>query len=169
MSMRAGLLVLIAIVAAACGGAVPGGATQQPGSTQAPGVTAAPGSTPAGNGGVPGTSTCGLITPAELAAIWGGTWTAMPDTDGACTWTGNGNVSTRLEATDLTTAKALLGSAADVTVAGNPGVIGTLFGVIVYVQKGAVDLVVQTVLTQDTPEIRGKVVATAEKMLSRMP
>jgi hypothetical protein len=93
----------------------------------------------------------------------------MPDTDGACTWTGSGNVSTRLEATDLATAKTLLGNAADVTVAGNPGVIGTLFGVIVYVQKGAVDLVVQTVLTEDNADIRAKVVATAEKALSRMP
>jgi Protein of unknown function (DUF3558) len=168
MPTRAALLTLVAIVVAGCAGAVPGGPTQ------APGVTQAPGSTPAGTGGLPTTSTCNLVTTAELSAIWAVEMAAVPDsTDNSCTWTaatGLPAVTIRFEQTDLATARILLGkSAADITVSGNPGVIGAFMGVILYVQRGSVDLVVQTVLTEDTPDNRAKVVATAEKALSRTP
>jgi Protein of unknown function (DUF3558) len=178
MPTRAALLVLVAVVITGCAGAAPGatqqtGATQQPGATLAPGATQAPGSTPAGTGGVPNTSTCNLVTTAEMSTIWGVQMSAVPDSkDNTCTWaaaTGLPSLSIRFEQTDLTTAKAILTNEADVTVSGNPGVIGAFMGVILYVQRGSVDLVVQTVLTEDTPDNRAKVVATAEKALSRMP
>lgn len=166
MPTRAALLVLVAVVITGCAGAAPGGPTQQPG------VTQAPGSTPAGTGGVPSTSTCNLVTTAEMSAIWGVEMSAVPDTtDNTCTWaasTGLPSLSIRFEETDLSTARTILTDDADVTVAGNPGVIGAFMGVILYVQHGSVDLVVQTVLTDDNPDSRAKVIATAEKALSRL-
>lgn len=152
--MHGAMLALVALLMAACFGGVPG-----PGQTLAPGQTQVPGGPVA-----PGANTCNLITPAEMSAIWGMSVTAVGDSEGTCTWS-NG-MNTRFEATDLGTARAILGNDAEVTVAGRPGVIGTLFGVILYVQVGNVDLVVQTVMTTDDPATRQKVISTAEAMLT---
>jgi hypothetical protein len=165
MLKRMTLITLLVLVAGACSGA-PVGVTQQPGTTQQPGST--PGATlpPGGTA-----NTCTLVTADEMSAIWGVAMTSVSDDAGACTWTaatGLPSVSTRFEATDLATAKQLLGADADVTVAGRPGVIGTLFGVILYVQAGATAFVVQTVLTEDTPENRQKVIQVAERAFSRL-
>lgn len=107
-----------------------------------------------------------------MAAIWGVEMAAVPDTDNDCTWsasTGLPSFSMRFEPSDLPTARDLLGNDADVNVAGNPGVIGNLFGVALYVQRGSYDLVVQTVQLDDTPDNRAMVIQTAEKALSRVP
>ena len=159
MLTRSALFATVLVLAAACMGGVPG-----PGQTLAPGQTQQPG------GQIPaGTDTCTLVTAAEMQAIWGVAMSSIKDDSGACTWTavtGLPSVTTRFDPTDLPTAKAILGNDADVTVAGRPGVIGTLFGVLLYVQVGNVDLVIQTVLLEDNPDNRQKVIRTAEAALT---
>jgi len=107
-----------------------------------------------------------------MSAIWGIQMRAAPDPDNECTWsasTGLPSFSTRFEPSNLATARSLLANDADIEVSGNAGVIGNLFGLAVYVQHGPFDFVVQTVELADTPDNRAKVIATAEKALSRVP
>lgn len=169
--LRQAFLAGIALSIVACsGGAAPAGSRTQPPA----GATAAPGApTPAGATGGGGAALCSLVTVEEMGQIFGETFTVTDSSDNSCTYTSTTsltNASLRFEDTGLDTAHTLLGStAADVTVAGNPGVIGNLMGVILYVRHGNQDLVVQTVLLNDTPDNRNKVVAVATKALSRIP
>ena len=160
MPTRSALLVLAAVIAGGCAGAAgPVGQTQNPATTE---VTDAR----------PSGSTCNLVMAAEMSSIWGVQMAAVPDTDNGCTWaasTGLPSMDMRWDPTDLVTARSLLGNDADVNVAGSSGVIGNLLGVALYVNRGSFDLVIQTVLLEDTPENRQKVVATAEHALSRVP
>lgn len=160
MPTHAAFLALTAVMSGACAGAAgPVGQTQQPGTSQA-------------TGGRPSGSTCNLVTAAEMSNIWGVHMAAAPDRENDCTWTastGLPSMEMRWDPTDLPTAQASLANDTGVTVAGRPGVIGNLLGVALYVQRGSYDLVVQTVQLEDTPDNRQKVIATAEKALSRIP
>jgi hypothetical protein len=124
-----------------------------------------PGSTPVG--------TCGLVTATEMSDIFGKQMSLTDTNNNTCTYTAVGglpSVVVRFEDTDLSKAKSLLGDdAQEVTVSGNPGVIGSLFGVILYVRHNSRDLVIQSVLLDDSQPNRQKVIAVATKALTRLP
>jgi hypothetical protein len=144
------LLLPAVLLLVACGGGAPR-ATPTGGAPTAGG----PGGTP-GQGGT--VDPCTLVTAAELTTIMGEEMTQQPTEEtGTCTFTAAGgipSINVRFESGDLSVPRTILEQHADVTVAGQPAVIGSLMGVIVYVQHGSQMLVIQSVLTEDTPEVR---------------
>jgi hypothetical protein len=155
---------------AACSGAAPG----LGGGTQPTGAAGQPTAQGGGGGGAPAGGICSTVTADEMSQIMG-TPMVVGDASSAseCTYTATAGlpvISLRLETSDLTTARTLLGqTATDVTVAGHPGVIGNFMGVILYVTYGAQDLVVQAALQSDTPTNRSQLIAVATKAFTRLP
>jgi hypothetical protein len=127
--------------------------------------TIPPGVLPTSN---PGTGSCALITPAEMGAILGGTVTAVGD-EGGCTYTGAGTlgINVRTEQGDLATAKLLLDNPQDVTIGQYPAVIGSFVGVILYIQRGGTNLVIQGVLMTDDEAGRAKIIQIGTTAASR--
>jgi len=176
MLARIALAVLSLLVVLACGGA-PRPATQPPvptpttgTPTQAGGATATPAGATATPGGVTGTGACSLITTAELSAILGAEMNQAEASATECSWfatTGFPGINLRFEEGDLGAAGASLANPQDITVAGHPAVVGSLMGVIVYVGRGNIQLVVQSVFTDDTPEVRQQIIRIAETAVGR--
>lgn len=163
----------VLIVAAACGGGAAPTATPAGGGTGTP--PAQPTGQPTGQPTQPGGAAdpCSLITAAELSQITGEEMEQQAEEEpGQCTFSGPGmaGLNLRFEDSDLSTARMVLGdTAADATVAGQPAVIGSLMGVIAYVEHGSQLFVVQSVLTEDTPEMRQTVLDIAEAAYARIP
>jgi hypothetical protein len=179
--MRTTALALGAILlVAACGGAPATPAptpaptpAETPATTPAPTPAETPATTPAGTP-VAGSGMC-VLSEAEMSEIMGTQMIQQPlGEDGSCTYAASGmgipSVVLRMDAGDLSGARMLFGdSAQDVTVAGQQGLVGNFMGIIVYVLRGSQSFVVQSVLTDDTPEVRQQVIQVAEMAYPRLP
>jgi hypothetical protein len=161
--------------------------TQPPADTPAPpaDTPAPPADTPAAGtpgpdptpGGVTG-DVCALISAEEMSEIMGVTMLLQPidaEETGTCTFAAQGMgipaVTLRFEGGDLTVPRMLFGeSAQDVTIGGRPAVMGMLFGIIAYIQLDSQQMfVVQSVLTEDTPQVRQQVQSIGETVIQRIP
>lgn len=155
------------IVAAICLAAIPivlvGACSSTPSTPTEPGAS--------GPSGTP-VVYCGLVTVAELTSIFGQQMRPNDTGNRTCTWTATGglpSINLRFQPDDLGKARSQLENPANVTVSGKSGVIGALSGLILYVQHGSEDLVIQSVLLNDSIGNRSKLVAVAQKALSRLP
>ena len=113
---------------------------------------------------------CALVTADELTALFGGAPTTASDEQGQCLITPPNEfipfIVRRGNDETLEIARTILQSPQDLTVAGNPAVFGSLFGELLYVEKGGQILVVQAAAQQG---VQDKLVGIAEAALARFP
>lgn len=118
------------------------------------------------NGGL-----CRLLSTAEVAAALGGgaTVTVTGTTDTSCTYLSNSftGINVRTENGDLQTARILLSDIKDITVAGNPAIIGGFMGILLYIQRGGEQLVVQGVLMTNDEANQQKIIQIGTTAASR--
>lgn len=73
----------------------------------------------------------------------------------------------RTEQGDLATAKLILGESQDITIGQYPAVIGSFMGILLYIQRGGDQLVLQAVLIENNEENRAKVIQAGTLAASR--
>jgi hypothetical protein len=170
LSLALGVMLLVA----ACGGTPAATPLPTPAVTPAATPASTPAATPAAGTPGAGGDMCAVISGAEMSEIFGVPMTQQPiEDEGTCTYAagmGIPSVVLRMESGDLSVPRMLFGeSGRDATVAGQPAVVGNLFGIIAYVQRGGEMFVVQSVLTDDTEEVRQQVIRVAETAYQRLP
>ena len=114
---------------------------------------------------------CRLVSTAEMAAAIGGgaTITVTETTDTTCTYLASPMtiISVRTESGDLSTAGILLSEPKSITVAGNPALIGSFMGILLYINKGGQNLVVQAALMENSEANQQKIIAIGTTAASR--
>jgi hypothetical protein len=104
---------------------------------------------------------CTLISPAEVGAALGTPVTVTETKADSCTYTSGtltANIVIHTETGDLQTAKILLSEAKDITIGQYPAVIGGFMGVLLYIQRGGEQLVVQAVLMNNDAATQAQII-----------
>ena len=117
----------------------------------------------------PGGGLCRLMTADEVSTAFGVPGMTVTETsDTSCTYTsGLTALSMRTEQGDLATAKMILSEARDITVGQYPAVVGGFMGVLLYIQRGGDQLVLQAVLIENSAENQAKVISAGTIAASR--
>jgi hypothetical protein len=117
----------------------------------------------------PGGGLCRLLSAEEVSTAFGVPGMTVTETsDSSCTFSsGLTNLTMRTETGDLATAKMILGEAQDITIGQYPAVIGSFMGILLYIQKGGDQLVLQAVLIENNEENRAKVIQAGTLAASR--
>lgn len=112
---------------------------------------------------------CTLISPAEVGAAIGGTATVSETSATSCTYTTTtfSAINIRTETGDIQTAKILLTDAKDITIGSYPAVIGGFMGVLLYIQRGSEQLVIQGVLMTNDAATQAQIIQIGTTAASR--